>query len=146
MPKAAPSSPRKNAGPSAPDRSLYRFRRENRLLSAAAFTRVFRQPRRSRDALFIVLSKPNDLSIARLGLAISKKNCRQATGRNRIKRVVRESFRLHQDALAGRDFVVMNQPKAANASNQALFDSLSNHWRRLLSENRRKTGKPGNDG
>ena len=146
MQKAAPSSRRKTTGPPAPDRSLYRFRRENRLLSAAAFTRVFRHPRRSRDALFTVLSKPNDLSIARLGLAISKKHCRQATGRNRIKRIVRESFRLHQDALAGNDFVVMNQPQAARASNQALFDSLSNHWQRLGRDDSRTARKPGQNG
>lgn len=138
MPKAAPSSRRNSVGLAEPVRSLYRFRRENRLLNAAAFTRVFRQSRRSRDALFTVLSKPNDLPVARLGLAISKKHCRHATGRNRIKRIIRESFRLHQEALAGRDVVVMNQPRAATASNQALFDSLSEHWRRTAREDGRK--------
>lgn len=70
------------------------------------------------------------MDVARLGLAISKKHCRQATGRNRIKRVVRESFRQHQAELAGLDIVVINQPAAKGAANRQLFDSMSEHWQR----------------
>ena len=70
------------------------------------------------------------MDVARLGLAISKKHCRQATDRNRIKRIVRESFRQHQAELAGLDIVVINQPAAKGAANRQLFDSLSTHWQR----------------
>ena len=69
------------------------------------------------------------MDIARLGLAVSKKHCRQATGRNRIKRVVRESFRQNQAEIAGLDIVVINQPAAASATNRMLFDSMAAHWR-----------------
>ena len=110
--------------------SLYRFRKENRLLNAAAFGRVFKKATRSRDKWFTVLCSTNDGDLARLGLAISKKNCRQATARNRIKRIVRESFRQHQEQLAGMDVVVMNQPAAQTGSNRQLFDSLTGHWSR----------------
>ena len=110
--------------------SLYRFQKENRLLDAAAFGRVFKKASRSRDKWFTVLCRENHGGQARLGLAISKKNCRQATARNRIKRIVRESFRQHQEQLAGIDVVVMNQPAAATGSNRQLFDSLTGHWRR----------------
>ena len=110
--------------------SLYRFRKESRLLDAAAFSRVFQRATRSRDKWFTVLCRRRDGEQARLGLAISKKNCRQATARNRIKRIVRESFRQHQDQLAGLDVVVMNQPAAKTGSNRQLFDSLTGHWQR----------------
>lgn len=110
--------------------SLYRLQKENRLLNAAAFGRVFKKATRSRDKWFTVLCRTNDTDIARLGLAISKKNCRQATGRNRIKRVVRESFRQHQAEMAGLDVVVINQPAAKTAGNRQLFDSMSAHWQR----------------
>ena len=63
----------------------------------AAAGRVFKQALRSRDPLFTVLCRCNNSDLARLGLAISKKHCRRAVGRNRIKRIVRESFRQHQD-------------------------------------------------
>ena len=78
------------------------------------------------------------MDTARLGLAISKKNCRLATDRNRIKRVVRESFRHHQAALAGLDVVVINQPAARAAGNQQLFSSLAGHWGRCQQAMREK--------
>lgn len=108
----------------------HRFGRQSRLLDARAYSHVFDKATRSRDRWFTVLCRQNDLEIARLGLAISKKNCRKAAARNRIKRVVRESFRHHQQDLAGLDIVVMNKPSAADAPNAALFGSLSSHWTR----------------
>jgi ribonuclease P protein component len=110
--------------------SSNRFRKDNRLLDAAAFGRVFDRARRSRDNLFTVLCRQNETATARLGLAISKKHCRRATARNRIKRAIRESFRQQQDLLSGLDVVVMNNPAAATASNVEMFVSLDRHWMR----------------
>jgi len=110
--------------------STNRFGKEHRLLNAADFGRVFKGATRSRDKLFTVLCRQNTTNTARLGLAISKKHCRPATGRNRIKRIVRESFRRHQQELAGFDIVVMNLPGAMSASNTRLFESLGRHWQR----------------
>ena len=110
------------------DRPQYRFTKQDRLLQAAAFGRVFKKPTRSRDKWFTVLSRLNGTPRARLGLAVSKKHCRHATGRNRIKRVIRESFRQHQSQLAGLDIVVMSQPQTNLASNRVLFESLERHW------------------
>ena len=91
---------------------------------------MFDKATRSRDNWFTVLCRQNDLEIARLGLAISKKNCRKAAARNRIKRLVRESFRRNQETLAGLDIVVMNKRSTEDATNANLFDSLSGHWKR----------------
>jgi len=113
-----------------------RFTKDNRLLDAAAYGRVFQKATRSRDKLFTVLCRQGENGTARLGLAISKKHCRRATARNRIKRLIRESFRQQQAELAGLDIVVMNQPAAANASNRQVFDSLESHWQRC-----RKAGR-----
>ena len=123
--------------------SIYRLQRENRLLTADAFGRVFKKATRSRDKWFTVLARKNGRDIARLGLAISKKHCRQATGRNRIKRIVRESFRQHQAAISGLDVVVINQPAAATASNRQLFDSMAAHWQRCQAG--RNGGDRGNE-
>jgi ribonuclease P protein component len=103
------------------------------MLDAAAYGRVFKKAARSRDKWFTVLCRANEggaarPGVARLGLAISKKNCRAASGRNRIKRIIRESFRLNQTELAGLDVVVVNQPTARNGTNRQLFDSLHGHW------------------
>jgi len=106
----------------------YRFGPDSRLNDAQSFGRVFKGARRSRDKCFTVLYRPRQSGKARLGLAISKKHCRLASNRNRIKRVVRESFRLNQRQLEGLDIVVINQPATAGASNAELFASLSRHW------------------
>jgi ribonuclease P protein component len=123
--------------------SSNRFQKTNRLLDAAAFGRVFDKATRSRDNLFTVLCRPNDDATARLGLAISKKNCRRANARNRIKRVIRESFRQQQHLLSGLDVVVMNTPAAAMASNAEMFASLDKHWTRC---SRAKTEGPNANG
>lgn len=80
--------------------------------------------------MFTVLCRANEGHEARLGLAIAKKHCRLATGRNRLKRVVRESFRRHKAELAGLDIVVLNRPAAAQADNEQLFKCLEIHWQR----------------
>ena len=91
----------------------YRFSKDSRLLDAAAFGRVFEKATRSRDKWFTVLCRRNEIEIARLGLAISKKQCKKASERNRLKRIIRESFRQHQAELEGLDIVVMNKAAAA---------------------------------
>jgi ribonuclease P protein component len=113
----------------------FRFRKTNRLLDAAAFGRVFKKATRSRDKFFTVLCRDNKDASARLGLAISKKHCRKATSRNRIKRVIRESFRQHQKQLTGLDLVVINQPAATMANNLAMIESLERHWQKCSSTN-----------
>ena len=93
--------------------------------------------------MFTVLYKKNGGHEARLGLAISKKHCRSAVGRNRLKRLVRESFRLNRADLAGLDLVVLNQAPATQASNKALFDSLLEHWQRCRLARMVDTGEAG---
>lgn len=124
-----------------PDRR--RFGKHHRLPDAAAYGRVFGGASRSRDRLFTVLSRRNDFAAARLGLAISKKHCRLASTRNRLKRIVRESFRQHLAILAGVDVVVLAQPAAAGADNEALFDSLAKHWQKTRSAHFDASTKPG---
>lgn len=119
----------------------YRFRPENRLTDAESYGRVFKKARRSRDKWFTVLCRPRRRGAARLGLAISRKHCRHASNRNRIKRIVRESFRHSQAALAGLDIVVMNQPAAAAATNAELFTSLASHWQRCQTQGARPDNK-----
>ncbi|UJP06542.1 MAG: ribonuclease P protein component [Nitrosomonas sp.] len=55
-----------------------------------------------------VFIKPNELGHARLGLIISKRIERRAVKRNRIKRIVRENFRLYRvrARIAEMDWVV----------------------------------------
>jgi ribonuclease P protein component len=108
-----------------------KFPRAARINSKADFGRVFKQPGVSRDQYFRVLYRDNGRDIARLGLAVSRRNCRHASGRNRLKRLVRESFRQHQPELAsggGVDIVVLPSGAAASMCNRTLSASLEGHW------------------
>lgn len=107
------------------------FAARYRLRTKRDFDRVFAQPRRSRSRYFSVLSRPNTVGYARLGLAVSRRVDPRAVGRNRIKRVVRESFRHALPDLPAADVVVIAQHAAANAGNADLRDALAGHWRDL---------------
>lgn len=111
-----------------------KFSRQSRLLKPAEFKFVFQQPVRSGDECFRVLARINTKQQHRLGMAVSKKACSTAVGRNRIKRVVRESFRTRMSATSEQalDIVVMPTPSATEQSNKTLDESISAHWKRLL--------------
>ena len=74
----------------------------------------------------------NTLSHPRLGLAIAKKQVKSAVIRNRIKRIVRESFRTHQHLLPPLDIVVLVRRGVADRSPAELHRSLQRHWERLV--------------
>jgi len=88
-----------------------------------------------------VLYRSNDRDDARLGLAISRKNSRLAVERNRLKRIIRESFRTHRAALRGLDIVVMNRQGAETQANGRLFQSLAAHWDRCAAASNRGQDK-----
>lgn len=118
------------------------FPRTARLTRPADFQRVFRRPVVSSDACFRVLACRGQTPVPRLGLAVSRRVERTAVGRNRIKRIVRESFRHRFAPLNGEsngelagpplDFVVLPRPGCATISNARLFRSLDAHWTRLV--------------
>lgn len=78
-----------------------------------------------------MLARPNAGDWPRLGLAIARKHARAAVARNRIKRVVRESFRHHQAELGPLDIVVLGRQGLAGRGNAELSASLERHWKRL---------------
>lgn len=59
-----------------------------------------------------LLAAPNGLDFGRLGLIVPKKIISTAVGRNRVKRLIRESFRLNQAELVGLDVVARIKSKS----------------------------------
>ena len=127
-----------------------KFSRQFRLLKAADFTSVFQQPIRSGDESFRILARANGLQRHRLGMAVAKKACAKAVGRNRIKRVIRENFRQTMASHTpdqALDIVVLPTAAATNQSNQTLDKSLFAHWQRLTKKaESRYTGAQRNQG
>ena len=87
--------------------SRRRFPRQFRIRSGSSFTRIYREGRRARGELMIVVGAPNGLEHPRLGLSVGKRIWKSAVKRNRIRRVFRESFRLSAPDLPHLDLVMI---------------------------------------
>ena len=99
-----------------------------RLLCAADFEQVFEDARRSGGRALTVLARPSRRDRARLGLAVPRKQIATAVERNRVKRLIRESFRHHQALLEGLDVVVVARAALAGKSSEQVFRCLQRHW------------------
>ncbi|PCJ31873.1 MAG: ribonuclease P protein component [Gammaproteobacteria bacterium] len=92
------------------------------------FSRVFRQAKRVGGKGLTILTVENSVGHPRLGLAIAKKHLKLANRRNRLKRIIRESFRLHQSDFANIDIVVLTRHDITKRSSDELWQALERHW------------------
>ena len=104
---------------------------EARLRRAGDFAALREASGRLGGRCFSVRYRQNDLGRPRLGLAISKRVSKRAVDRNRIKRLVRESFRRIQHDLPPIDLMVMARATAVGLPGSELLTELDGLWRRL---------------
>ena len=117
--------------------STLRFPRRAHLRASAEFQAVFGEGSRvSGPTLRLqVRFAPNrgavaDDAGARLGLTVGKRVDARSVGRNRIRRVLRETFRLARAGLPAGDYVALAKPEAKALSNAALRAEFSDLLRR----------------
>ena len=118
----------------APDALLPRqnlFPAQRRLLKSSDFERVYGARWRISDSYFAANLIEGTAASPRLGLSVGAKAVGNAVSRNRIKRVVRESFRSHQHRLPVLDIVIGARAAARTAHNARLFESLDELWTRI---------------
>jgi ribonuclease P protein component len=85
----------------------FAFPKRLRLRGETTFRTIFREGVRARGDLLQVIARGNGLSESRLGISVGRKVTRSSPERNRLKRLVREAFRLNRARFpAGLDFVV----------------------------------------
>lgn len=103
-----------------------------RLTSRDDFDQVFKNcSSRSSDALFTVLARNTNYNYPRLGLVVSRKAAGNAVNRHRLKRQIRESFRLGQHELPDADIVVIARPAVRVHNRAQICESLLAHWMRI---------------
>jgi ribonuclease P protein component len=109
---------------------VYRFDKTKRLLNKSEYNQVFKQAEKIVTSDLIVLHRKNSIGNARIGFVLAKKNIPKACQRNRLKRLLRESFR--QSYLPAVDIVVIGRYGLSNVSNEALTSKLGNTWKKLI--------------
>ena len=117
--------------------------REARLRSAGDFAALRHTSGRFGGRCFSVRYRVNELGHPRLGLAISKRVSKRAVDRNRIKRLIRESFRRARLELPPVDLMVMARDQASGLPGPELLVELQALWKKLRSFKPDVTLKPG---
>jgi ribonuclease P protein component len=107
------------------------LRSGHKLHTAAEFERVRRARERLTDDLFVVQCVKNEKREARLGMAVGIRAAGNAVGRNRLRRLIRESFRMHRQEMPAVDVLVTARAAAVKAGNRAILESLVQHWRAI---------------
>ncbi|MEJ8665172.1 ribonuclease P protein component [Pseudomonas sp. LP23] len=108
------------------------FSREKRLLTPRHFKAVFDSPTgKVPGKNLLILARENGLDHPRLGLVIGKKSVKLAVQRNRLKRLMRDSFRLNQQLLAGLDIVIVARKGLGEIKNPELHQHFGKLWKRL---------------
>ena len=110
-----------------------RFGPQLRLRSKLQFDAIYAGGRRIDDRFFALRVKPNGLTHPRVGLAVAVKTAGNAVARNRLRRLVREEFRLAQHSLPAVDIVVGVKIPAREAPASTLRASLATLWQRVAS-------------
>jgi len=107
------------------------FTKADRILKRREFIALAECGQRIQNGHFIVVFSPNQLGRSRIGITVTKK-VGPAFKRNKIKRLVREYFRLNRHHLAGHwDINIIAKRQAAEFSSEKAFRSLTEIFARI---------------
>jgi ribonuclease P protein component len=129
------------------------FPKSKRLITNRGFKQVIEAGSRVGDGLLVVYACPNGLEYSRIGISLGK-SCGGAVVRNRLKRLIREAFRLNSDRIpSGFDYVVLagsNWPKKisgavspADAAKKLTFAMVTDSLAALAKRAGRDKNRPG---
>ena len=109
----------------------FSFKKEDRILKRSEFLELSRFGRKLQNECFIVFFKPGRLDRPRLGITVTRK-VGKAAKRNRIKRLVREYFRLNRQQLKKNwDINIVAKQKAADLSSEKVFSFLQDLFEKI---------------
>jgi ribonuclease P protein component len=116
----------------------HRFGRKLRLLTAPDYKVVFGKAELKVSCpQLLILAIKSGYEDPRLGLVIAKKHIRLAVERNRVKRLIRESFRKHQQLLIEMDIVILARSGADRLDNKDFVTLVEKLWQDLIRRQKR---------
>jgi ribonuclease P protein component len=114
----------------ADNRASYKLSKAQRIRSSRRFAEIYDAKQRAGDEHLLIFGQRNNVGTTRFGLSVSKKHG-NAVQRARLKRLLREAFRLSQhDLPAGLDLVLIPRQDSGGTL-QDYRDSLERAARKL---------------
>lgn len=111
----------------------YSLGKELKLRKPNSFQNVYKNAYRLRFKGLSLLVCKNELPYSRIGIVISKKQVPRAVDRNRIRRVVREYFRVNKhDLTICLDSIFVVYAALADVSNLEIIKCLEVLWTQLI--------------
>jgi ribonuclease P protein component len=109
----------------------YSFTKADRILKRREFIALAKSGRRIQNECFIAVFSPGRHGHSRLGITVTKK-VGGAVKRNRIKRLVREFFRLNRQYLSGEwDINIIAKNQISDITSEKAYQSLQNIFNRI---------------
>jgi ribonuclease P protein component len=109
----------------------FSFKKEDKILKRKEFLQLQRCGKKIQDRNFLVIYSDGRFEKKRIGITVSKK-IGNAVKRNKIKRLIREHFRINRDKIA--DFVDINviaKKKAGEISADMVLKSLDGVFKKI---------------
>lgn len=116
---------------SAPIHRSFGFSADQRLKKPSDFKRVYQSKQWGSSEHFTFNVLANEKERFSLGVTVSKKVSKSAVVRNRIKRQIKEFYRLRQHEITGASLVITAKANCAQASDQQRQTSLEVLWNKI---------------
>ena len=109
-------------------KAVKNLKRKYSIRKASDFVLLTKKAEIFKDSDFLIRYLNNHQDHARLGMAISKKRVKHAVKRNRIKRIIRETFRKYRLRLPNRDYMVSYRGEQNRIDALMLHKKLMHFW------------------
>ncbi len=110
---------------------VFSFTKADRILKHLDFVRISKKGKRLQDTYFTAVYSTGRLERTRLGITVTKK-VGNAAVRNRIKRIIRECFRLEKQKIKGCwDINIIAKKAAEAAGTDQMFSSLQGIFKKI---------------
>jgi len=108
-------------------KKTFSFQKKERIRKKKDFEKIFLRGERLKNIYFGIILKGNTLKNRRIAVIVKKKEYREAHTRNKIKRRIKEIYRLNKEKFpANTDCVIIIKKSAHNLSYQELQNKLFN--------------------
>ena len=110
------------------------FSKASRLLGPSQYSTVFKKADFKLSTATILMLISKSVQSPRLGIVVAKKNAKSAVQRNRLKRIIRESFRLRQEEFGTIDMVILARQGLDKMNNEDVLIQINKLFDELISK------------